>query len=218
MGIVMTEVRDNHTEEHTLSEVVEFFARGRTPNSGMWTTSGLGKYLMGGKEAGGMVLDQRFYPRVVEGELRLTLVGDSLWSAGMKAPQDSNNLGAAVVPQYEPIDMDDSKYKAVIHKFMKDIQEITPAVGLKDSDAPLLWNVELVNSSEKGTEAADEKWVAIDINCYCVGMSECTGAICEESSPDNKYISLSDDDKAAAKAMGDEIGKKVHAIATKGKF
>merc|ERR1712203_1048531 len=114
--IVMTEVRDNHTEEHTFSEVVEFFARGRTPNSGMWTTSGQGKYLMGGKEAGGMVLDQKFYPRVVEGELRLTLVGNSVWSAEHATKVEDNNtltnnlLGHA----YEPVSLTDGRYKAVI--------------------------------------------------------------------------------------------------------
>jgi len=211
--IVMTEACDNHSEEHKLSEIVEFFTMGRTPKSGMWTTCGLGKYLTGGKEAGGMVLDQRFFPRATEAELRFTLVGDSLWSADVKTFEDANNLGQWT---WATVDMADSKYKAVIDKFSKDIQKITPAVGLKETDAPLLWNLELVNSSDHGV--SDEAWVAIDINCYCVGNPACNNAIAKESSPDCSYVTLSDDEKAAAKVIGDEIGKKVHAIATKGKF
>jgi len=224
--IVMTEMSDNHMEEHTIAEVVEFFAKGRTQKSGMWTTGGMGKYLDGGQAAGGMILDQKFYPRVAEGELRITLVGNSVWSADhavilrrtSTATTDTNNNNATnnvLGPAHEPISLTDDKYKAVIDRFTKDFHKIAPAVGLKDVDAPLLWNVELVNSSAKGTDVANEKWVAIDINCYCAGMTECTGAICNESSPDSSYINLSDDDKAASKLIGDEIGKTVHATATK---
>ena len=38
----------------------------------------LRRYLEGGKEAGGQLVDQRFCPRIVEGELRYNLIGDSL--------------------------------------------------------------------------------------------------------------------------------------------
>jgi hypothetical protein len=218
--IVMTEMSDNHVEEHTIAEIVEFFAMGRTKNSGMWATSGMGKYLAGGKEAGGMVLDQKFYPRVVEGELRITLVGNSVWSAEHATKVEGTNtltnnlLGHA----YEPVSLTDGRYKAVIEQFTRDFNKIAPAVGLREYDNPLLWNVELVNSSEKGCDVAKEKWVAIDINCYCVGMNECTAAICTESSPDASWINLSDKDKEACKHIGDFIGKQVHSIATRGRY
>jgi hypothetical protein len=228
---VMTEMCDNHVEEHTLPEIVEFFARGRTAKSGAWTTGGLGKYLDGGKEAGGMVLDQIYLPRAAEAELRLTLIGDSLWSAGVRTPQADDGKGEVSLADYlrekqdrfpkgpfKTLDLDESKYKAVIDKFMAEAAKIMPAVGLKESDAPLLWNVDLVNSSSRSENAEDLGWVVIDINCSCVGMTECTGAIAQDSSPENSYISLSDDDKTAAKTMGDEMGKKVHAIATKGRW
>jgi len=119
---------------------------------------------------------------------------------------------------YEPVSLTDGRYKAVIEQFTKDFNKIAPAVGLREYDNPLLWNVELVNSSEKGCDVAKEKWVAIDINCYCVGMNECTAAICTESSPDASWINLSDKDKEACKHIGDFIGKKVHSIATRGRY
>ena len=45
---------------------------GRTDKSGEWTSKGTGKYLEGGKAAGGQLVDQRFCPRIVEGTLRET--------------------------------------------------------------------------------------------------------------------------------------------------
>ena len=48
----------------------------------------MGKYLEGGKEAGGQLVDQRFCPRIVEGELRYNLIGDSLIGVIHKKPAE----------------------------------------------------------------------------------------------------------------------------------
>merc|ERR1712054_574850 len=74
----MMEANDNHAEEHTVAEFIEFCVNGRTDKSGTWTSKGTGKYLEGGKEAGGQLVDQRFCPRIVEGELRYNQIGDGL--------------------------------------------------------------------------------------------------------------------------------------------
>merc|ERR1719436_121118 len=55
----MMEANDNHAEEHTVAEFIEFCAYGRTAKSGTWTSKGVGKYLEGGKAAGGQLVDQR---------------------------------------------------------------------------------------------------------------------------------------------------------------
>merc|ERR1719370_1036635 len=41
----MMEANDNHAEEHTVAEFVEFCLKGRTAKSGTWTSKGVGKYL-----------------------------------------------------------------------------------------------------------------------------------------------------------------------------
>ena len=63
----LMEANDNHEEEHTVAEFVEFCVSGRNDKSGEWTSKGVGKYLEGGKDAGGQLVDQRFCPRIVEG-------------------------------------------------------------------------------------------------------------------------------------------------------
>merc|ERR1712113_873809 len=119
-------------------------------------------------------------------------------SAGM-ASWASNHMGGC--NDWEAIELTDKTYHHAIEKFMKDFNKIAPAVGLSVSDNPLLWNVELVNSSEKGTEKGKEKWVAIDINCYCVGMKECTDAICTPDEPNKSWITMDKEQREAAQIL-----------------
>merc|ERR1719446_313014 len=84
--ISLMEANDNHAEEHTVAEFIEFCVNGRSDKSGEWTSKGVGKYLEGGKAAGGMLVDQRFCPRIVEGELRYNCVGPELVGIIHKKP------------------------------------------------------------------------------------------------------------------------------------
>merc|ERR1711939_683144 len=84
----LMEANDNHAEEHTVAEFVEFCVNGRTDKSGTWTSKGTGKYLEGGKAAGGQLVDQRFCPRIVEGELRYNCVGPELVGIIHKKPKE----------------------------------------------------------------------------------------------------------------------------------
>merc|ERR1719230_1868440 len=84
----MMEANDNHAETHTVGEFIEFCVKGRSAKSGTWTSKGVGKYLEGGKEAGGMLVDQRFCPRIVEGELRYNCIGSQLVGIIHKKPKE----------------------------------------------------------------------------------------------------------------------------------
>merc|ERR1711869_75688 len=86
----MGEANDNHSEEHTVGEFIEWCINGRTnpAKAGTWTSKGQGKYLEGGKDAGGQLVDQRFCPRIVEGELRYNQVADGLVGIIHKKPKE----------------------------------------------------------------------------------------------------------------------------------
>merc|ERR1739844_60793 len=77
--IVCKEANDNHVEEHTIEEFLEWCENGRTDKSGTWTSKGSGKYFEGGREAGGQMVDQRFLPRIDEGEARFVMIGKKLF-------------------------------------------------------------------------------------------------------------------------------------------
>merc|ERR1712061_276174 len=84
----MMEANDNHSEEHTVGEFIEFCLNGRIDKSGTWTSKGVGKYLEGGQAAGGMLVDKRFCPRIVEGELRYNMIGSELVGIIRKKPKE----------------------------------------------------------------------------------------------------------------------------------
>merc|ERR1712099_76288 len=73
--LVCKEANDNHGEEHTVAEFIEWCENGRTAKSGKWTSKGTGAYFEGGVEAGGQMVDQRFCPRISEGEARFVMIG-----------------------------------------------------------------------------------------------------------------------------------------------
>ncbi len=41
--LVLMEANDNHEEEHTVAELIEFCVSGRNDKSGEWTSKGVGK-------------------------------------------------------------------------------------------------------------------------------------------------------------------------------
>ena len=131
----MMEANDNHQEFHTCGEFVEFCLNGRTDKSGTWTSKGVGKYLEGGKEAGGQLVDQRFCPRIVEGEVRVLTSGTTCLQLIHKKPADggiSAVLGTgSVYTFYTP---DEPKFAELKRKlFDEDLPKILPALGLEAS-------------------------------------------------------------------------------------
>ncbi|CAK0799418.1 unnamed protein product, partial [Prorocentrum cordatum] len=71
---------DNHSDEHTSGECVELSVNDRTAIA--W------------KEAGGMLLDQRFCPRTVEGESRYSRVADKPLDIIHKKPKEGGIFAA----------------------------------------------------------------------------------------------------------------------------
>ena len=137
--LVLTEANDKHEEEHTVAEFIEFCVHGRTHKSGEWTSKGVGKYLEGGKEAGGQLVDQRFCPRIVKG-LRYNLIGDNIIGI---------SLGISLSP-------DCSEFAELTENFRKDLPQVMPSLDLAHEPLPLWWTTDFINASAK---AEDEKWV-----------------------------------------------------------
>ena len=159
--LLLMEANDNHEEEHTVAEFIEFCVNGRTSKSGEWTSKGVGKYLEGGKEAGGQLVDHRFCPRIVEGELRYNLVGDALVGIIHKKPKEGgiSAVGGtgSVYTYYGP---EEPLFAALTNNFLKkDLQHVMPSLELADEPLPLWWTTDFINSSPPGTKPEDEKWI-----------------------------------------------------------
>merc|ERR1719337_489850 len=132
----LMEANDNHSEEHTVGEFIEWCLNGRTnpAKAGKWTSKGSGKYLEGGKEAGGLLVDQRFCPRIVEGELRYNMAGTQLVSIIHKKPKDGGiSAVGGTGSTYTFFGPEEQKFAVLTENFLtKDLKEVMPALGLAD--------------------------------------------------------------------------------------
>merc|ERR1712054_212875 len=119
--LILMEANDNHVEKHTVKEFIEWCLHGRDDESksGKWESKGTGKYLEGGKEAGGQLTDQRFCPRIVEGELRYNQIGDGLVGIIHKKPAEGgiSAVGGtgSIYTYYGP---DEPKFKTLTDNFL----------------------------------------------------------------------------------------------------
>merc|ERR1719327_1393318 len=98
--------------------------------AGEWNSSFPGKYLEGGKEAGGQLVDQRLLPRIGEGEVRVLMTGDTCQMIIHKKPLDGLSAvgGNSAYTYYEP---EDAKYNDLLQKLMKDIPELMTVLDLE---------------------------------------------------------------------------------------
>merc|ERR1712085_241598 len=146
--LVLMEANDNHVEEHTVAEFLEFCINGRKwpIKSGTWTSKGTGKNFESGVEAGGQMVDQRFLPRIDEGEARFVVVGTELnrvehyvYIGGVG--------GETKTTIYKPGDKD-FPYTEIQEKLQKEIPIYLKALGLPDDALPLLWAADFIPVSD----------------------------------------------------------------------
>jgi len=167
----MMEANDNHQEFHTVGQFMEFCVNGRSGSSGEWTTKGVGKYLEGGKEAGGQLVDQRFCPRIVEGEVRVVTSGPTCLQLIHKKPADggiSAVLGTgSTYTFYGP---DEPKFAELKRKlFVEDLPKIMPALGLAGEPFPIIWTTDLIPYTD---DDGKDQYTVGEFNCSCVGISK----------------------------------------------
>jgi len=162
--LILKEANDNHIEEHTVAEFIEFCVNGRTDKSGTWESKGTGKYFEGGAEAGGQMVDQRFLPRIDEGEARFVCIGKQLnrvehyvYIGGVG--------GETKTTIYNPDDKD-FPYKEIQKKLQDEVPIYLKALGLADDALPLLWAADFIPVDDHKSPL-----VIGEFNCSCLGLA-----------------------------------------------
>merc|ERR1719343_368346 len=190
--LICKEANDNHVEEHTVGEFIEFCSNGRTDKSGTWTSKGTGKYYEGGREAGGQMVDQRFLPRIDEGEARFMMIGTELnrvehyvYIGGVG--------GETKTTIYGP---DAEQYQATKAKLEEEIPAMMKAMGLGMESLPLLWAADFIPVDGHKTEL-----VIGEFNCSCLGLAGYLNARGKD------LAGLSKEDVEMGQKMADLIGQ-----------
>merc|ERR1711920_537863 len=160
--LILKEANDNHEEEHTVAEFIEFCSNGRTDRSGEWTSKGTGQYFAGGMEAGGLMVDQRYLPRISEGENRFLCVGTELNRIEQyEYPEGvSGNYKQTLHPPDAP------QYKECKEMLLNSVPDIMKALDLDMSKLPLIWAADFMPIDDHKSD-----FVLGEFNCSCLGIA-----------------------------------------------
>jgi len=197
------EMNDNHTEYHTVAEFLEFCVNGPTAKAGTWKSVFPGKYLEGGKQAGGQLVDQRLLPRISEGEVRMLMVKDTLFQIIHKKPVEGgmSAVGGINIPTfYGP---DAPEYADLRKKFEADVNgPLLKAMNLENEPLPLLWTGDFIPAD--GPTPGSTVYIIGEFNCSCVGISN-FGAGC---GPGKDMSNVTDENYNQAMSLCNLVGKK----------
>merc|ERR1712066_884001 len=197
--LILKEANDFHEEEHTVDEFMEFCVNGRTEKSGEWKSIGTGQYYEGGREAGGQMVDQRFLPRIEEGEARFMMIGRELYR--IEHYKYVGGVGGETVTTiYQP---DAAEFAETKDKLMTEIEPIMKALGKDMSALPLLWAADFIPIDNHSTP-----YVVGEFNCSCLGVAGFLNARGKD------IESLSQEDKDMGQGMANKIAEAALAALT----
>jgi len=199
--LLLKEANDNHEEEHTVKEFIEFCVNGRTDASGEWTSKGTGKYYAGGCAAGGQMVDQRFLARIEEGEARFMMIGNEL-NRVEHYKYIGGVGGETITTIYQP-GSDEFKaagYDKMQEKLQTEIGDYLDKLGLPRDALPLLWAADLIP-----VDNHKSPMVIGEFNCSCLGIAGFLNARGKDIND------LSKEDAELGQGMADLIGQKAVA-------
>merc|ERR550537_373227 len=197
--IKLMEMNDNHVEYHTVGEFLAFCVNGPGGKAGTWKSTFPGKYLEGGKEAGGQLVDQRLLPRIKEGEVRMQMVKDQLFAIIHKKPQEGGLSAVGGIADYTFYGPNDKKYADLKKALYKDIPKMMEAMGLAGEPLPVLWTADYIPVDDHVAPM-----VVGEFNCSCVGIS----AFLKACGPTKDLQDVTFKDFIYGSKLTDLIGKK----------
>jgi len=188
----LMEMNDNHIEYHSVGEFLTFCVDGPdAKGAGSWKSVFPGKYLEGGKEAGGQLVDQRLCPRISEGEVRVLMVGDVSQMIIHKKPTGGGLSAVGGNSDYTYYEPTDPKYAFLYDIVKRSIPKLMKVLDLKGEPLPILWTADFIPKDAEDGSPGKTEYVVGEFNCSCVGVSKfqavCGGSKTLADVPDEDY-------------------------------
>jgi len=143
-----TEAVDNHVEEHSLQEFMAMCVQ----------------YVIGDN---GMIVDMKFMPRIVEGELRILLVGEEPVFVVHKKPAEQEGAFSATLFSGARYTYDEpEKWQPLVDHFVTALPLVREQLG--DFTIPLIWTADFMLDTD---EDGNDTYVLGEFNCSCVGFT-----------------------------------------------
>lgn len=148
-NLKLTEAKDNHTEEKTLQEFLEFCIQ----------------YLEG---KNGMLLDMPFLERIIEGEIRVLMLRNKVVNIVHKKPASTKDAFSATLFSGAKYRYDEpEKWPELVALIERMVPSIQKKLG--NYDLPLIWTADFILDTDEKTK--EDKYVLGEINASCVGFS-----------------------------------------------
>lgn len=145
----LTEAKDNHTEEKTVQEFLEFCIQ----------------YLEG---ENGLLLDMPFLERIKEGEIRVLMLRDTVVNVVHKKPADTADAFSATLFSGAKYRYDKpEQWPDLVDSVKKALPLIQSRLG--NYDLPLIWTADFILDTDKKTKK--DIYVLGEINASCVGFT-----------------------------------------------
>jgi len=149
----LMEAYDNHVEKMTAGEFMKFCEQ----------------YIVG---ENGQLIDQRFCPRIIEGEVRVLFFYKTPIEVVHKVPAEGG-LSATLSSgaKYTSYRVDHPKFKNLLDDFIgEDLPKIMPRLGMENTPLPLIWTGDFIlgDKDNKGNDT----YVIGEFNCSCVGVTK----------------------------------------------
>ena len=143
-----TEAVDNHTEIRELGEFMDF----------------CDQYIIGDN---GMLVDMRFMPRIVEGEIRILLVGPHpVFVVHKKPAAGGDNFSATLFSGAKYTYDKPESWQDLVDMFAAARPVIAEKLG--GDNIPLIWTADFMLAD---AEDGSDTYVLGEINCSCVGFT-----------------------------------------------
>ena len=150
--LILLEAVDNHKEEKTLIEFMTYCEQ----------------YLDGPY---GLIVNQKFLPRIIEGEIRFNLISDKVVSIVEKKPINGGISATlhsgAIYTSYEP---DTIKFRPILNQLNEDLPNMIKSFNIENNQFPLIWTIDYIYD-EKDINGNDTYCIG-EINCTCVGIAK----------------------------------------------
>ena len=148
----LQEAFDNHKEEKSVDDFMTFCEQ----------------YIVG---ENGQLVDQRFLPRIVEGELRVNMIYDTPTEIIHKKPADGGiSATLASGAKYITYKPDDPQFASMMAKFKADLPVLMKSMDLENDPLPLVWTADFI-LGDKDADGNDTFFVG-EFNCSCVGITQ----------------------------------------------
>jgi hypothetical protein len=149
--IKATEAVDNHTEVRELGEFMDF----------------CDQYVIGDN---GMLVDMRFMPRIVEGEIRILLVGPHpVFVVHKKPAVGGDNFSATLFSGATYTYDSPASWQPLIDRFAAARPVIAEKLG--GDNIPLIWTADFMLADAPDATDGGDDYVLGEINCSCVGFT-----------------------------------------------